>query len=125
PCGSTKDSVHALDAWWHRRCFTCQECRKPFPDKSFYVFEQMPYCRFDYHRLNGSLCAACHDPIEGPCAQVYEGRFHPHCFACDVCKDPLRDVYYNLNGRFLCEHHIQQQQSFKMANKRKTVFGRV
>ncbi|KAJ2854045.1 hypothetical protein J3B02_002866 [Coemansia erecta] len=126
PCEVSREtSVHALDAWWHRGCFNCQECRRPFPDKSFYVFEQRPYCRYDYHKLNNSLCAACEDPIEGPCAQVYEGRFHPKCFSCNYCGEPLRDVYYSLEGRFLCEKHVHQQKSHKNANKRQTVFGHI
>ncbi|KAJ1937803.1 hypothetical protein GGF37_005059 [Kickxella alabastrina] len=126
PCEASKDvSVHALDAWWHRACFNCQECRQPFPDKSFYVFEQRPYCRYDYHKLNNSLCGSCKNPIEGPCAQVYEGRFHPACFACSYCSEPLRDVYYSLEGKFLCENHVHHQKSHKNANKRRTVFGNI
>ncbi|KAJ1663987.1 hypothetical protein EV178_004527 [Coemansia sp. RSA 1646] len=122
---SAKDSVNALDAWWHRACFNCQECHKPFPDKSFYVFENRPYCRYDYHKLNKSLCVACHEPIEGPCAQVFEGRFHPGCFACYQCGEPLRDVYYSLDGFFLCENHVHKHKSNRSANKRMTVFGHV
>ncbi|KAJ2890240.1 hypothetical protein GGI21_006242, partial [Coemansia aciculifera] len=118
--GNGKQSVFALDAWWHRSCFHCQECRQPFPDKSFYVLEQRPYCRYDYHKLNRSLCVACAEPIEGPCAQVLEGRFHPACFACGHCGEHLKDVYYSLNGRFLCEAHVHQQ-----ADKRKTLFCNV
>ncbi|PIA16448.1 hypothetical protein COEREDRAFT_20835, partial [Coemansia reversa NRRL 1564] len=108
PCESTssRDAVHALDSWWHRKCFNCQKCHKQFPDKSFYVFEHLPYCRYDYHKLNRSLCSACEEPIEGPCAQVYEGRFHPGCFACAQCGESLRDVYYSLDGRFFCEQHV-------------------
>ncbi|KAJ2486290.1 hypothetical protein EV174_001205 [Coemansia sp. RSA 2320] len=125
PCETTaRASVFALDAWWHRACFNCQECRQPFPDKSFYVLDHRPYCRYDYHKLNHSLCVACCDPIEGPCAQVLEGRFHPACFACAHCGDALRDVYYSLDGRFLCERHVHQS-STRPADKRKTVYGHV
>ncbi|KAJ2874941.1 hypothetical protein GGH93_002008 [Coemansia aciculifera] len=125
-CDTTnKSSVFALDAWWHRTCFNCQECRQPFPDKSFYVLDQRPYCRYDYHKLNRSLCMACAEPIEGPCAQVMEGRFHPKCFACAHCGELLKDVYYSLNGRFLCESHVHQQPAYRSADKRKTVYGHV
>ncbi|KAJ2555657.1 hypothetical protein EV175_002217 [Coemansia sp. RSA 1933] len=122
---SSKETVSALDGWWHRGCFNCQECHKAFPDKSFYVFENRPYCRYDYHKLNKSLCVACHEPIEGPCAQVFEGRFHPACFACYQCGEPLRDVYYSLDGSFLCEDHVHKHKSNRSANKRMTVFGHV
>ncbi|KAJ2794716.1 hypothetical protein H4S07_006675, partial [Coemansia furcata] len=125
-CDTTnRSSVFALDAWWHRSCFNCQECRQPFPDKSFYVLEQRPYCRYDYHKLNRSLCMTCTEPIEGPCAQVLEGRFHPRCFACAHCGESLKDVYYSLNGRFLCEAHVHTQPAFRAADRRKTVYGHV
>jgi hypothetical protein len=31
-----------------------------------------PYCQYDYHLLNGSLCAnrSCGSPIEGPCVSL-------------------------------------------------------
>ncbi|KAJ1846405.1 hypothetical protein LPJ70_002054 [Coemansia sp. RSA 2708] len=122
---SSRDAVHALDTWWHRQCFNCQECRQAFPDKSFYVFENRPYCRYDYHKLNQSLCGSCQEPIEGPCAQVYEGRYHPGCFACAHCGDALRDVYYSLEGRFFCEQHVHQHKSHRSVNKRRTVFGHI
>ncbi|KAJ2799598.1 hypothetical protein H4R20_004373 [Coemansia guatemalensis] len=128
PCesNSSRDAVHALDSWWHRKCFNCQKCHRQFPDKSFYVFEHLPYCRYDYHRLNRSLCAACEEPIEGPCAQVYEGRFHPSCFACAQCGESLRDVYYSLDGHFFCEQHVHQHKpQTSAADKRKTVFGHI
>ncbi|KAJ1735183.1 hypothetical protein LPJ61_000677 [Coemansia biformis] len=126
-CESTapRDALHALDAWWHRKCFNCQACHRPFPDKSFYVFEHLPYCRYDYHKLNRSLCAACHEPIEGPCAQVQEGRFHPECFACAHCAESLRDVYYTLDGRFFCERHVSQQKHQRPVNKRMTVIDNI
>jgi len=101
-----------LEGKWHASCFCCQvnyriitivfryrvhfrvlithpliiqTCRKPFPNKSFYVFNNAPYCKRHYHKLNNSLCKNCDDPIEGPCAQTVEGwRYHPSCFTCFV-----------------------------------------
>ncbi|KAF9903590.1 hypothetical protein BX616_001589, partial [Lobosporangium transversale] len=61
-----------LQGKWHAACFGCQTCKKPFPDKSFYVYGDSPYCRRHYHKLNNSLCKGCDEPIEGPCAQTVE-----------------------------------------------------
>lgn len=74
-----------LEGKWHVKCFGCHTCYKSFPDKSFYVFENAPYCRRHYHKLNNSLCKTCDEPIEGPCVQTVEGwRYHPSCFVCLV-----------------------------------------
>ncbi|KAF9922185.1 hypothetical protein FBU30_007719 [Linnemannia zychae] len=117
-----------LQGKWHAACFGCQTCKKPFPDKSFYVYGDAPYCRRHYHKLNNSLCKSCDQPIEGPCAQTMEGwRFHPGCFCCIECKVPLTDVYYNFENQAYCEKDIMVIQRTRnvRAERRKTFFGKV
>ncbi|KAJ1928433.1 hypothetical protein IWQ60_002045 [Tieghemiomyces parasiticus] len=130
PCAGCRQPVRdgealfALNAKWHPQCFNCQVCHQTFPDNSFYVFRNRPHCRYHYHMLNHSLCTRCRKPIEGPCAQVVEGRFHPACFTCQTCHAPLRDVYYNVESTFYCEHHLEQAQksSKTRADRRRTLF---
>ncbi|KAG0069150.1 hypothetical protein BGZ89_003440 [Linnemannia elongata] len=117
-----------LQGKWHAACFGCQTCKKPFPDKSFYVYGDAPYCRRHYHKLNNSLCKSCDQPIEGPCAQTMEGwRFHPGCFCCVECKVALSDVYYNFENQAYCEKDIMVIQRTRnvRAERRKTFFGKV
>lgn len=109
-CGRAveKEAVSSADGKlkgkWHKHCFRChvsqsfvlccprslthaynKACDAPFPNNTFYVFDNAPYCRRDYHRMNGSLCRACDEPVEGRCAQTSEGwRYHPQCFTCYV-----------------------------------------
>lgn len=75
-----------LKGKWHLECFGCHTCRRPFPDNTFYVFEDAPYCKRHYHELNNSLCQRCSDPIEGYCAYTSPENwgFHPNCFTCEV-----------------------------------------
>ncbi|RUS22517.1 hypothetical protein BC937DRAFT_88660, partial [Endogone sp. FLAS-F59071] len=127
-----KEAVCALDGKlegkWHRECFGCHTCRKPFPDNTFYVFENAPYCKRHYHKLNNSLCKTCDDPIEGPCAQTIEGwRFHPACFTCVVCREAITDIYYMFENKTYCETHILQLQRHRKvrAEKRQTYFKRI
>ncbi|CAO3626911.1 unnamed protein product [Cunninghamella blakesleeana] len=127
-----KEAVSAVDGKlkgkWHLDCFGCHTCHQPFPDNTFYVFENLPYCRRHYHQLNNSLCRTCDEPIEGPCAQTTEGwRFHPNCFKCHSCHIPITDVYYMYDRKIYCEthvHQLQQQRNFR-AEKRRTQFGRI
>ncbi|KAF9094231.1 hypothetical protein BGX23_002329 [Mortierella sp. AD031] len=117
-----------LQGKWHAACFGCHTCNKPFPDKSFYVYGDAPYCRRHYHKLNNSLCKGCQEPIEGPCAQTMEGwRFHPGCFCCVECKVALTDVYYNFENQAYCEKDIMVIQRTRnvRAERRKTFFGKV
>ncbi|KAI0949905.1 hypothetical protein AcV7_008536 [Taiwanofungus camphoratus] len=99
-----------LKGKYHRECFDCNTCHKPFPDKSFYVFDGKPFCAYHYHEANNSLCAAatCGQPIEGPCAVSHSGqRYHPEHLLCEYprCAERLVE-YYELDGRMLCERHV-------------------
>ncbi|KAI0372934.1 hypothetical protein BV20DRAFT_938788 [Pilatotrama ljubarskyi] len=101
-----------LKGKYHKECFSCFTCQKPFPDKTFYVFDGKPYCAYHYHEENNSLCAAarCGQPIEGPCAVSHAGdRYHPEHLLCEYrgCTERLVE-YYELDGRMLCERHVQK-----------------
>jgi len=107
--------------------------QKPFPDKTFYVFDGKPLCAYHYHEANKSLCASpdCGQPIEGPCAVSHSGaRFHPEHLLCEYsgypgCKEKLVE-YWEIDGRMLCEKHAQIEDDgedlMTKANKRMTRF---
>ncbi|KAG0340836.1 hypothetical protein BG004_006262 [Podila humilis] len=117
-----------LEGKWHAECFGCQTCKRPFPDKRFYVFGDAPYCQRHYHKVNNSLCKGCDKAIEGPCAQTMEGwRYHPDCFSCHECRTPLTDVYFSYDNKAYCEYDIMviQRTGNVRAERRKTVVGRV
>ncbi|KAI8928376.1 hypothetical protein BC831DRAFT_449014 [Entophlyctis helioformis] len=106
----TESCIHALGATYHRECFGCTSCRQPFPNKKFFVWENKPYCMYHYHEQNNSLCGTCGDPIEGPCVDVADiGRkFHPPCWCCASCSEPLTGIYYSYNGKPYCENDIDR-----------------
>lgn len=99
-----------LKGKYHRDCFNCHICQKPFPDKEFYVFDGKPLCAYHYHEANDSLCAAvsCGQPIEGPCAVTHAGkRYHPDHLLCEFengCGERLAE-YWEIDGQMLCEKH--------------------
>ncbi|KAF8912074.1 hypothetical protein CPB84DRAFT_1901841, partial [Gymnopilus junonius] len=103
-----------LKGKYHKECFNCHICHKPFPDRSFYVYDGKPLCAYHYHEANDSLCAAarCGQPIEGPCAVSHTGdRYHPEHMTCEYlggvseCRESLVKEYWEVDGRMLCERH--------------------
>ncbi|KZV62165.1 hypothetical protein PENSPDRAFT_670535 [Peniophora sp. CONT] len=83
-----------LKGKYHRDCFNCHTCHKPFPDKSFYVYDGKPFCAYHYHEANDSLCAApsCGAPIEGPCAVSHAGaRYHPEHLTCEFVDEDAEE----------------------------------
>ena len=95
---------------WASSTITDDNCpQKPFPDKTFYVYDGRPYCAYHYHEANGSLCAAssCGQPIEGACAVAHSGaKYHPDHFICGYPRCVSRlDEYYEADGKMFCERH--------------------
>ncbi|QRW14405.1 paxillin [Ceratobasidium sp. AG-Ba] len=130
-----------LKGKYHKECFNCYSCHQPFPDGSFYVHQERPYCKYHYHEANNSLCAApsCREPIEGPCAISHNGtRYHPEHFSCEYedmdgkCNALLTE-YWEVKGERMCERHARSTEmrspsraaggsSELRAKKRQTVF---
>jgi len=86
-----------LTGRYHKRCFVCTTCQKPFETASFYVLQDRPYCKRHYHELNHSTCAACGEGVEGPCLQLEDCTVrHPACFTCHVGSPYPRAVLLTL-----------------------------
>ncbi|KAL9134885.1 MAG: hypothetical protein Q9175_003923 [Cornicularia normoerica] len=95
-----------LTGRYHKHCFVCHTCQRPFPTADFYVLNNQPYCALHYHELNGSLCTNCDRGIEGQYLETeMQQKFHPYCFSCQDCHIILRDDYFEFNGKTLCEQH--------------------
>ena len=95
-----------LTGRYHKHCFVCHSCQRPFPTADFYVLNNQPYCARHYHELNDSLCTNCDRGIEGQYLETeMQQKFHPYCFSCQDCHIILRDDYFEFNGKTLCEQH--------------------
>lgn len=95
-----------LTGRYHKQCFVCQMCQRPFQTADFYVIKNQPYCARHYHELNDSLCTKCDRGIEGQYLETeLPQKFHPYCFSCQDCHIILRDDYFEFNGKTLCEQH--------------------
>ncbi|KAF5389924.1 hypothetical protein D9757_003648 [Collybiopsis confluens] len=108
-----------LKGKYHKDCFNCFTCHKPFPDKIFYVYDGRPLCKYHYHETNESLCAAatCGQPIEGACIVSHAGdKYHPEHLTCEwtghpKCQERLNGEYWELDGRMLCENHANSGET--------------
>ncbi|KAI8813230.1 hypothetical protein BJ742DRAFT_672819 [Cladochytrium replicatum] len=124
------ETICALGGTFHVQCFRCAMCGTGFPDKTFYVNEDLPYCRQHYHERNNSLCGGCGRPIEGPCAEIGElgKRFHPPCWSCGICREPLTATYYAYMGVSYCERdivHVYNSAKAQKASKRRTLLTNI
>ncbi|KXT13613.1 hypothetical protein AC579_9768 [Pseudocercospora musae] len=110
---SVKAADGRLTGRWHKACFVCKSCTKPFVTADFYVINNEPYCEHDYHEKNGSLCHGCHRGIEGQYLETtsstrfgnMDKKFHPRCFTCCECRTVLSEDYFEITGKVFCERH--------------------
>ncbi|KAL4816470.1 hypothetical protein BDW67DRAFT_43202 [Aspergillus spinulosporus] len=106
-----------LTGRYHRACFVCFQCRLPFETNDFYVLKDRPYCAQHYHERNGSICAGCHEGIEGEYLETNERtgpgpgdtqKFHLDCLRCRTCNIDLQGEYYEWNGYVYCERDARR-----------------
>ncbi|KAL4981021.1 hypothetical protein BDW66DRAFT_163976 [Aspergillus desertorum] len=106
-----------LTGRYHRACFVCFQCRLPFETNDFYVLNDHPYCAQHYHERNGSICAGCHEGIEGEYLETNERtspgpgdtqKFHLACLRCRTCNIDLQGEYYEWNGYVYCERDARR-----------------
>ncbi|RKF80739.1 LIM domain protein [Golovinomyces cichoracearum] len=114
---SVSSSGGLLTGRYHKECFVCRTCQKPFKTATFYVIDNAPYCEIHYHQLNGSICSNCDKGIEGPYVESeYGQKLHPECLRCSDCKCILRNNYFEINGRVYCEHDAFNRPQHKSSN---------
>eukprot|EP00667_Euglena_gracilis_P010728 EG_transcript_10929 len=61
----------------------------------------MPYHKDCLARQQGDFCAACYTPITGKLMEAVGKKWHPECFVCAVCRQPLGVHFISRNGAHL------------------------
>lgn len=103
-----------LTGRYHKECFVCKICQKPFKTASCYVINDAPYCEAHYHKINGSNCFTCKKGIEGKYIETDRGqKHHPNCLRCSDCKCVLQNKYFEMDGLLYCENDAYQRAKQK------------
>ncbi len=82
--------VSALDRNWHRNCFACAACGKPFQGSEFMVKGKKPYHEKCYAEKFNERCARCQNPIMGASVSAMGKHWHPEHFVCASCNIPFK-----------------------------------
>ncbi|XP_076046413.1 LIM zinc finger domain containing stck isoform X2 [Oratosquilla oratoria] len=95
--------VNSNGQLWHKQCFVCAQCFRPFPEDIFYEFEGRKYCEHDFQVLFAPCCGKCNEFIIGRVIKAMNANWHPQCFCCQLCGKELADLGFIRNtGRALC-----------------------
>jgi hypothetical protein len=122
--------IQALGASWHDTCFVCHECKTPITDSKFFKHKDddgmtRPYCREDYMRLHGKVCAECGELIAGKMCSSGGRWWHSKCFKCAECGVALTSTegkveFYEREGKIYCEAHSSDTVCIRCGGR---VFG--
>lgn len=96
---------------YHLNCFTCPTCAKPLAGGLYIPKDGVAYCEDDYHRLFGSQCADCGEPIRGQFLLALGKTWHPAHFRCSACQEPFPSDEFRQgpDGNPYCERDYQER----------------
>jgi len=115
-CAKCSNYIHgplvlAMHQNWHQACFVCTTCNKPF-EGDYFIISGEPYCKQDYYRKRGWLCAKCDKAVGKGDKSALGKAWHKGCFVCTQCESPFgTEGFYNIQGQPFCPLHYRAQKA--------------
>ncbi|XP_074649487.1 PDZ and LIM domain protein 7-like isoform X5 [Tubulanus polymorphus] len=96
--------VLALGQSWCPDHFTCANCNVKLIDIGFIEIDGRLYCERDYEQYFAPHCTKCKQTIVGDCVNALSQTWHPHCFLCTHCRQPIGSGGFHMEeGLPYCE----------------------
>jgi len=103
-------SVLVGEESFHQTCFVCFHCGDRL-DSKYYQVDGKNYCETD-REVSLPRCSSCHLPLQSGCLTVGGVSFHPHCFVCSICGNPIMGKFITKDdGKYVCEEDFKQSQA--------------
>jgi hypothetical protein len=116
-CGQCDQSIEgpyvdAMGAQWHKECFVCTECCKPFSGNEFRKHNGKPYCEEHFKVLFSENCTKCSKELTAgqPVFEAADMKFHQACFTCHDGDHPIEEgaEFFNHEGHVWCDVHFKK-----------------
>ncbi|XP_050956584.1 filamin-binding LIM protein 1 isoform X1 [Labeo rohita] len=88
PVPLSEPAIEALNRTYHAACFQCRQCHAPLAAKIYYNKSGIPLCD-DCYQASLEPCWACGDVIKDHVIRALERAYHPPCFVCTTCRQPI------------------------------------
>ncbi|XP_059143944.1 PDZ and LIM domain protein Zasp-like isoform X2 [Physella acuta] len=98
--------VTALGKCWCPDHFICAnpQCGTKLLDIGFVEEGGFLYCERDYAIHFAPHCEKCGRAVIGECVNALQKSYHPECFLCAQCKQPIGGTKFHIeDGKFYCE----------------------
>ncbi|KAH3867779.1 hypothetical protein DPMN_030916, partial [Dreissena polymorpha] len=103
--------VTAMGKSWCPDHFICANprCGNKLVDMGFVEEGGFLYCEKDYELYFAPHCFKCDAAIIGECVNALNKQYHPACFLCYHCKQPIGGTQFHLeDGNPYCENDWRQ-----------------
>lgn len=108
-CAACGEEVHSQGVMnggklYHKECFVCSVCANPLAGtftRSKTGEAICPNC------VPKEVCAACGGQIKQKKMKVGESLFHPECFLCNGCENPIVGGFAKKGEFFLCKACVE------------------
>jgi hypothetical protein len=122
--------VRTAGGLFHVGCFRCSDCGSSIVEQYYAIPDTDPVilvCERDYFARHDSLCAKCNEPLRGPHVSALGKKFHMDHFCCSACNKTFQadDVYFEHDGKILCQLHYLQRVAPPCAGCKMQVLGQV
>ncbi|MBN3300792.1 FBLI1 protein, partial [Amia calva] len=77
-----------MNRTYHPACFLCRQCRHPLAGELYYNKAGTPLCEPCY-QATLEQCGRCGQVIQDQVIRALDKAFHPACFTCVVCSQPI------------------------------------
>ncbi|KAM9841298.1 PDZ and LIM domain protein 5b isoform 2-T2 [Aulostomus maculatus] len=94
----------AMGMSWHPEEFNCAHCHSSLADRGFVEEKGQVYCEHCYEEFFAPTCANCQQKILGEIMNALKQTWHPYCFVCVACQQPIRgNTFHMEDGQPYCE----------------------
>ncbi|XP_041362630.1 PDZ and LIM domain protein 7-like isoform X2 [Gigantopelta aegis] len=103
--------VLAMGKSWCPDHFVCANprCARKLIDIGFVEEGGFLYCEKDYELYFAPRCFKCGEAIIGECVNALSNSYHPQCFTCSQCRNPIGGNQFHIeDGKPYCEHDWAQ-----------------
>jgi len=105
--------INYKDEKYHRECFVCVGCSKPFLD-GYIEAEGKCWCE----NCANATCTICSKILAGKCCSIGDKKAHEACFKCDTCRQGLSGKqHFLLNKKYYCA------EDYELENKSNEFYG--
>lgn len=98
--------VTAVNKIWCQEHFVCSNpsCHQSLTESGFVEEDGQLFCKQDYEQYFAPRCAKCELPIVGDTVKALQKTYHPSCFLCSHCHQPILGGLFHLEkGEPYCE----------------------